>query len=574
MLSGDLLHGIKKFGSGNIGHALKDLGSINLSKLIDLDFDLPNKFSFSAPEVKALKDVIDAAGFPALEKALRGLDDFDLDIDLGDLLNGLLEACKKGDSFTPDTRVLLADGRTKRIAAVRVGDEVLATDPRTGRTGPEKVTDLHRNLDREFADVTVTEADGSRARIRTTADHPIWNATDRRWNDAADLDSGDALLARRGSATVAGVREYRGARYMHNLTVANVHTYYVLADRTPVLVHNCEIEKPRYGDSDLLGTGKLDTTYQHELKLGPDGNMHFPNDPVGTWRDVNGGLHDITTGRRVTDDNKPNLTTIDIGAGNPRSTSSNVPNDTGAGSVSAAKAVRNGVDQQRKDLWNTVLGPIAIKLRQHGIEVNEATLSPKKIDKLLTDSTNLLTLKELKDLGDVGRQYNKLAVQLRDASEQLGTAGGAYVARTQYSTAKTITNGEGLKGSANNLDRILFDESGGGRIIAIEEKGVGSKLGSRLVEDVGNPTGPKIRVEQMSTEYLRHMLQNDNKLGPLLSKDPVLRAKFQRVLDGTGPDQIEYLRVTTSADGVVTVDKYLVDGVRLGRGVISIAGTP
>jgi hypothetical protein len=573
MLSGDLLHGIKKFGSGNISTALKDLGSINLSKLIDIDFDMPDKFSFSAPEVKKLKQVIDLAGFPALEKALRDLDG--LDLNLGDLLDGLLEACKKGDSFTPDTRVLLADRTTKRIAAIRVGDRVLATDPLTGRTTAEKVTDLHRNLDREFADVTVTEADGSRATIRTTADHPIWNATDRRWDEAADLKSKDSLLARRGSATVADVRLHSGARHMHNLTVANVHTYYVMADRTPVLVHNCGTDVPKYGDSDLLPSGVFDKTYNQELKVGPEGNSHFPGDPVGSWRDVNGRLHDLPTGLLIKDYNKPNLNSIDVGA-KPDSTggSRHVPQDSGPGSVRDAVGARNKVDQQRKDLWNNTLGPIATKLRAKNIEVNEATLSPKNIKKLLDDAAPHLSRDELDDLGTVGRQYNKLAVDLRNASEQLGTAGGAYVARTSFPNAKTITNGEGLRGTPNNLDRVLLDESGTGKIIVIEEKGAGSGLGSRLVDDPGNLTGPRIRAEQMSTEYLRHMLQYDNKLGPALSANPTLRARFQQILSGTDPTQLEYLRVTTAPDGVVTVTRYLIDAQVLGRGVISVAGTP
>jgi hypothetical protein len=362
---------------------------------------------------------------------------------------------------------------------------------------------------------------------------------------------------------------------MHNLTVANVHTYFVMADRTPVLVHNCEVDKPRYGDSDLEGTGLKDTRYGQELKIGPDGNMHFPGDPEGTWRDVNGALHDLKSGQMINDDNKPNLTSIDVRAKiDPAAERRHVPGETGPGTVRNAVTDRNAIVQQRTNLWNSKLGPIATKLRQHGITVDEATLSPKKIDKLLTDAKTFLSRQELEDLGTVGRQYNRLAVDLRGASEQLGTAGGAYVARAQFPNAKTITNGEGLRGTPNNLDRVLFDESGSGKIVVIEEKGAGSGLGSRLVDDPANPTGPRIRAEQMSTEYLRHMLQNDNKLGPALSQNPSLRAKFQRVLDGTDPGQLEYLLVKTAADGVVTVTKYLIDADRLGRGVIVVAGTP
>ncbi|MFE7751400.1 Hint domain-containing homing endonuclease [Streptomyces sp. NPDC057428] len=40
-------------------------------------------------------------------------------------------SCKVADSFTPGTRVLMADGTSKAIEDVDIGDEVLATDPET-----------------------------------------------------------------------------------------------------------------------------------------------------------------------------------------------------------------------------------------------------------------------------------------------------------------------------------------------------------------------------------------------------------------------------------------------------------
>jgi HNH endonuclease len=39
--------------------------------------------------------------------------------------------------------------------------------------------------------------------------------------------------------TVTKVHAFTGGHHMHNLTVANLHTYYVMAGTTPVLVHNC-----------------------------------------------------------------------------------------------------------------------------------------------------------------------------------------------------------------------------------------------------------------------------------------------------------------------------------------------
>ncbi len=54
------------------------------------------------------------------------------------------------------------------------------------------------------------------------------------------LRAGDRLRAVDGvEVTVQEVRVYTGSQDMNDLTVADVHTYYVIAGTTAVLVHNC-----------------------------------------------------------------------------------------------------------------------------------------------------------------------------------------------------------------------------------------------------------------------------------------------------------------------------------------------
>jgi hypothetical protein len=43
---------------------------------------------------------------------------------------------------------------------------------------------------------------------------------------------------------VIRVHSFRGARTMRDLTVANIHTYYVMAGNTPVFVHNSSCDIP------------------------------------------------------------------------------------------------------------------------------------------------------------------------------------------------------------------------------------------------------------------------------------------------------------------------------------------
>jgi hypothetical protein len=72
------------------------------------------------------------------------------------------------NSFTAETRVLMADGSTKAIADVRIGDHVLATDPATGTTNAHEVVDLITGEgEKHLVDVEVKTKDGVRTIVAT-----------------------------------------------------------------------------------------------------------------------------------------------------------------------------------------------------------------------------------------------------------------------------------------------------------------------------------------------------------------------------------------------------------------------
>jgi hypothetical protein len=150
-------------------------------------------------------------------------------------LDNAADAARYACSFRGDTRVVMADGSTKPIAKVRPGDRVLAADPKTGRRGPRTVTRTIVHDDR-LVDLVV----GNGRAVTTTADHPFWNATKRKWERADGLGTGDELLGLAGrAARVLGLRQGPTvAAAAYNLTVEDLHTYYVIAGETPVLVHN------------------------------------------------------------------------------------------------------------------------------------------------------------------------------------------------------------------------------------------------------------------------------------------------------------------------------------------------
>ncbi|MFE7135923.1 polymorphic toxin-type HINT domain-containing protein, partial [Streptomyces sp. NPDC057638] len=143
--------------------------------------------------------------------------------------------------FLPGTQVVLGDGTsTEDIQDIRVGEKVLATDPYTGVTGAREVTRvIVTDADRTFSELTVATRDGPR-KLTATHEHLFWSPSAWRWVEAQHLTPGTTLRTDRGEqVTVSANRSFtkKDAR-TYTLTVKQLHTFYVTAGRTPVLVHN------------------------------------------------------------------------------------------------------------------------------------------------------------------------------------------------------------------------------------------------------------------------------------------------------------------------------------------------
>jgi hypothetical protein len=174
------------------------------------------------------------------DKSLSCLDDL--------ALNALrLKVLRKtpcdGNSFVPGTRVLMADRRTKAIEDIRVGDRVLATDPLSGRTEAEAVqATIVGTGSKHLVRIGVTGSGNTRkGAVISTDGHPFWVAGDSNtWKKAADVQTGMRLRTDTGkNVRVASTKAWTTPEQrVYNLTVADIHTFYVLAGTTPVLVHN------------------------------------------------------------------------------------------------------------------------------------------------------------------------------------------------------------------------------------------------------------------------------------------------------------------------------------------------
>jgi large repetitive protein len=163
-------------------------------------------------------------------------------------------------SFVGVTGVLLADGRVKPIARVRVGDRVVDAVPGSAVMQTHTVQRvIVTRTDHDFVDVSVKSSLVSRlgkvvavaavaltaaatlstpataSTLTTTFHHPFYDVTRSTFVDADNLKAGDQLQTTNGNtATITAVRLFHATTVTYDLTINGLHTYYVQAGYAPV----------------------------------------------------------------------------------------------------------------------------------------------------------------------------------------------------------------------------------------------------------------------------------------------------------------------------------------------------
>ncbi|MFD8002105.1 polymorphic toxin-type HINT domain-containing protein [Streptomyces mirabilis] len=104
--------------------------------------------------------------------------------------------------------------------------------------------------------------------LTATDRHPFWVENRGRWADARDLNSGDTLRAPDGTGVrIDKVTHWKEPQGAYNLTVNDLHTYYVLAGKTPVLVHNASCDFIReLPDAAAIDRGSLVKIKEKQLE--------------------------------------------------------------------------------------------------------------------------------------------------------------------------------------------------------------------------------------------------------------------------------------------------------------------
>jgi len=143
-------------------------------------------------------------------------------------------------SFTAPTPVLMGDGSSKPISQIKVGDIISNADPASHTEQKHRVDAvIVTHTDHDFADVTVATPNGDQT-IHTTNHHPFYEVDKSSFVEAVDLKAGDKLKTPDGTTVaVVAVRLFHASQTTYDLTIDGLHTYYVEAGDTPVLVHNC-----------------------------------------------------------------------------------------------------------------------------------------------------------------------------------------------------------------------------------------------------------------------------------------------------------------------------------------------
>ena len=145
-----------------------------------------------------------------------------------------------GTCFLAGTPILMADGSTKDIETIKVGDTVIAFDQESGKNKSDEVVETFIHEEDSYLLIN--------NRIKATSNHPVFHKG--RWVDIGLLNIGDELTKVDGSKEkITSIEKIKEPVMVYNLEVNPYHTYY--ADN--ILAHNKGCLLP--GTSILMADG-------------------------------------------------------------------------------------------------------------------------------------------------------------------------------------------------------------------------------------------------------------------------------------------------------------------------------
>ena len=145
-------------------------------------------------------------------------------------------ASRLGNCFVAGTPVVMADGSTKPIEDVKVGDEVMSRDEndRDGEVKAKKVVQLFKHL----ATKTLALRFAGGEHIETTSGHPFY-VEGQGFVQAGELGIGNSIVTRAGpSVAIESIERNDESASVYNFEVEEFHTYFVGKVNDGLWVHN------------------------------------------------------------------------------------------------------------------------------------------------------------------------------------------------------------------------------------------------------------------------------------------------------------------------------------------------
>ena len=203
----------------------------------------------------ALTDGAIAAGIGAVGKfAVAGVNSL--------RRSGKFAKILKNVCFVAGTAILMADGASKDIEDVQVGDRVATYDQQSRQTTVGTVSRVFVSDADGVYELTFEDGD----KVEATAEHPFF-VLDRGWVAAGSLQIGDGVLEPGGDSVRLESKEYRpGHRKVFNFEVDGTHTYFVGNGK---LVHNKCLLGRRGGQAhrDTTAAVEADATLVHDTHV-------------------------------------------------------------------------------------------------------------------------------------------------------------------------------------------------------------------------------------------------------------------------------------------------------------------
>jgi len=123
-----------------------------------------------------------------------------------------------GGCFDPDTLVLMADGSSKRIIDIKVGDMVMAYDEKKQKKVAAEVLATKNGVGDHHYVIN--------DEIRVTPPHPFYTA-DNRWVKIADLKAGQDVRISSSFSKIKTLKKYDNGFKIYNISVKDHQNFYV-----------------------------------------------------------------------------------------------------------------------------------------------------------------------------------------------------------------------------------------------------------------------------------------------------------------------------------------------------------